>query len=374
MIVAFTDLGRDPRVYRQIQFLKDGYTVTAAGLGNPKIPGVRYIPIPGSRNPFWKRNWDRCLLKAGCFERVYWGSRMVRAASELLGKEEFDLILANDMFTLPAAVRLGRSRNAKVLLDAHEYQPRLYDYWMFRFFYQKYWDYICKRYLPQIDGMVTVCSGIAEEYKRNYGVESGIITNAPFHEECEPSPTDQQIRLIHHGATIPSRRVENMIRLMDHLEERFTLDLILVNTKPGYLQKLQELSRSCGRIQWRDPVSMPQIVATLNAYDIGLYLMPPTSFNQKMSLPNKLFEFIQARLAVAIWPSPEMARVVREHDSGVVADDFTVAAMAEKLNSLSPEDIMNYKQNAHRAASVCCAESNRKVLLEIVDRLLAERA
>jgi len=370
LIVAFTDLGRDPRVYRQILFLKDEYSVTAAGLGDPQIPGIRYIHIPGSRNAFWKRNWDRFLLKARCFERVYWSSRMVRAAAELLGKEEFDLILANDMFTLPLAIRLGGTQSAKVFLDAHEYQPRLHNDWMFRFFYQKYWETICRDYLPKVDGMVTVCEGIAEEYRRNYGAACGIITNAPFQEKCTPSSVDPKIRLIHHGASIPSRHVENMIRLMDHLEERFTLDLILVNTKPSYHRKLQEISQSYDRIQWRDLVPMPQIVTTLNTYDIGLYLMPPTFFNQKMSLPNKLFEFIQARLAVAIWPSPEMARVVQEYDCGVVADDFTLEAMASKLNSLRPEDIRRYKQNSHQAATICCAESNREILLKIVRRLL----
>jgi glycosyltransferase involved in cell wall biosynthesis len=370
LIVAFTDLGRDPRVYRQIHFLKEEYAVTAAGLGDPQIPGVRYIPIPGGRNAFWKRNWDRFLLKARCFERVYWSSRMVRAAADVLGEQEFDLILANDMFTLPFAVRLGCSRNAKVLLDAHEYFPRLFDRWMFRFFDQHYWDYICREYLPKIDGMVTVCKGIAEEYRRNYSVTCGVITNAPFQEECKPSSVDQEIRLIHHGTTTPSRRVENMIQLMDHLEERFTLELILVNSNPAYYRKLRDMSRSHDRIQWREPVAMVQIVETLNPYDVGLYLMPPTSFNQKMSLPNKLFEFIQARLAVAIWPSPEMARVVREHDCGVVADDFTLESMADLLNSLSRKDITRYKQNAHQAATVCCAETNRGILLQKVKQVL----
>jgi hypothetical protein len=30
-----------------------------------------------------------------------------------------------------------------------------------------------------------------------------------------------------------------------------------------------------------------------------------------MALPNKFFEFIQARLAVAIWPSPEMSKITK---------------------------------------------------------------
>ncbi len=34
--------------------------------------------------------------------------------------------------------------------------------------YQPYWDDICRRYLPRIDAMITVCQGIADEYARVY--------------------------------------------------------------------------------------------------------------------------------------------------------------------------------------------------------------
>ncbi len=372
LIVAFSDLGRDPRVYRQIQFLKEEYAVTAAGLGDPQIPGVRYIQIPGGRNPFWKRNWDRCLLKAGRFERVYWSSQMVRAAEEVLGKEEFDLILCNDLETLPLAVRLAKKRHVKLFLDAHEYKPRHFDDdWFFQFFYGTYWDTLCRRYLPEADAMTTVCPGIAEEYEKNYSVRCEVITSAPFYEELAPSPTEaDRIRMIHHGGLHRSRRIENMIRLMDMLEDRFTLDLILINSNPRYYKELNHLARRHERIRWRDPVSMPEIARKIHEYDIGLFLLWPGAYNYRMALPNKFFEFIQARLAIAIWPSPEMARVVREYDCGVVADDFTVEAMAVKLNSLGPEDITRYKQNAHQAATGCCAEANRDILLKIVRRLL----
>jgi len=259
-----------------------------------------------------------------------------------------------------------------VVLDAHEYFPRLYDHlWSFRFFYQKYWDTICRDYLPRLDGMVTVCEGIAEEYQRNYGVECGIITNAPFREDCQPSPIHEPIRMIHHGSTIPSRRLENLIQLMDYLDDRFTLDLIIIQNIKSYYNKLRALSDGNSRITFRDPVPLSQIAITMNQYDIGLYPLPPICFNQHMALPNKIFEFIQARLAVAIWPSPEMARVVREHECGVVADDFTLEAMAAKLNSLSLEDIMRYKQNAHLAATVCCAETNREIFLQTVKQVLS---
>ena len=55
---------------------------------------------------------------------------------------------------------------------------------------------------------------------------------------------------------------------------------------------------------------MHEIVDTIAEYDIGLFILSPINFNYYHALPNKLFEFIQARLAIAVSPSPEMARIV----------------------------------------------------------------
>jgi hypothetical protein len=62
-----------------------------------------------------------------------------------------------------------------------------------------------------------------------------------------------------------------------------------------------------------------EIVPLSNAYDIGLYLLPPSSFNNLHALPSKFFEFLQALLAIAIGPFQEMARIVREFRYKVVA-------------------------------------------------------
>jgi hypothetical protein len=80
---------------------------------------------------------------------------------------------------------------------------------------------------------------------------------------------------------------------------------------------------------------------------------------------------VQARLAVAIGPSPEMAALVREHGCGVVADDFSPAALAAALAALGPDDVARLKQRSHVAAQALCAERNREVMLELVERALA---
>jgi hypothetical protein len=176
--------------------------------------------------------------------------------------------------------------------------------------------------------------------------------------------------MIHHGGINKSRKIENMIYLMDLLDERFTLDFMFVANDQKYLSQLKKLASNKSRINFRDPVSMPEISNTINQYDIGLYLLDASGFNNRMALPNKLFEYIQGRLAVAIWLSPEMARVVKEYNCGVVSDTFTIESIAEVLNNLSGKDIQKLKQNSHQAASTLCAETNRQILLEKVQELI----
>jgi len=162
----------------------------------------------------------------------------------------------------------------------------------------------------------------------------------------------------------------DMILLMDHLDHRFHLDLMLIKNSPRYFRKLFDIGKMHPRISFLDPVPMLDIPKRTNGYDIGLFLLSPISFSYRMALPNKLFEYIQARLAIAIWPSPEMAKIVNEYNCGIISKDFTIESMAKKLNSLSTDDIVKYKMNSHNAAGHLCAEKNEEMLLNIIDNLL----
>ena len=135
-------------------------------------------------------------------------------------------------------------------------------------------------------------------------------------------------------------------------------------------RKLERLVSKRENIQFVDPVKMSQISRKINSYDIGLFLLWPKSFSYRMALPNKIFEYIQGRLAVAIWPSPEMEKIVKKYELGVVSDNFTIASMAEKLNALKLEDIMRFKMNSHKVANDLCAEKNCEILIDVVKDLL----
>lgn len=366
LIISFTEPKRDPRVYRQLKVLSDHWNIVLCSCGRLDMPGVRCIVLKEDRSLFGQLT-GKVVTASRAYEKAYWRRTLVVQALRELEPLNFDVIMANDMETVPLALRVARS-HARVVVDAHEYEPRHWDdQWLFDAVYRPYWDYICRTYLPHVDAMVSVSPRLAEEYNLNYGIECGVIMNTPVYQELCPSETkENEVRIIHHGGINPSRRIENMIHTVGSLGSRFTLDLMLINNNKRYMKYLKnEGGRYCN-IRFVDPVPMPEIAAAINGYDLGLFMLHPGSFNYRYSLPNKLFEYIQARLAIAIWPSPEMKKVVDKENIGIVSEEYSISSMKIDLEQVTPEDIRNYKINSGRVALKYSAESESVHYRELV--------
>ncbi|MCW2763674.1 MAG: hypothetical protein JWR85_3875 [Marmoricola sp.] len=357
---------------RQVRLLESRAQLTVAGYGRAPDAACQFVAIPNRRLGQLEKARGRTKLMLRLFESYYWSRPEIGAGLALLRASEFDLVIANDIASLPLALKIASGK--PVLTDAHEYSPREFEEsFAWRLLFGAYQDYMCRTYLPRAAAMTTVCQGIAEAFHEAYGVPAQVVMNAPALQHREPAPLiPGRMRLIHHGASLRARHLEVMIDMMDLLDERFSLDLMLVETDPAYLAQLRRRAAGKPRIRFLPAVRMEEICAHISAYDIGLYLLPPVNFNHEHALPNKLFEFVQARLAVAIGPSPEMARIVREYSLGVVASSFDPAELARELNGITDADLRRYKQAAHRAAPLLSYERNSEVLTAEIQRLLKQ--
>ena len=111
------------------------------------------------------------------------------------------------------------------------------------------------------------------------------------------------------------RGIEKMIEMMEYLDSRFTLDLMLVKTADEeYFKNLESQVSQTKNTRIIPTVPFEEIIPFTSQYDIGFYILQPTNFNGYNALPNKFFEFIQARLAIAIGPSPEMSKYVKTYN------------------------------------------------------------
>jgi hypothetical protein len=282
-----------------------------------------------------------------------------------------DAVVVNHLFALPLAFELG----APVVFDAHEHWTSESASWtpLQRFSMRGAHEWIVDSYVPKTAGMMTVAAGIVRDFERRAAVSPSLVTNAPFYLPLSPSPVSEPIRLLHIGLADERRRLEDTIEAVRSLRERFTLDLVL-GRHNQYRRRLESLAASGPGIKILPPVANADLIPFANAYDVGLFLLPAQFPNQVHVLPNKLFDYIQARLAVAIGPSPEMAAIVREWECGVVSDEFTAASFAAALDLLSPVEIARMKSNANRAAAVLTADNNREPVLDLVRRAISSDA
>ncbi|MFN3927499.1 MAG: hypothetical protein ACK4QL_09295 [Pseudanabaenaceae cyanobacterium] len=386
LIISFSNLASDPRVSRQINWLNSTYQLITVGFDSPFLLSQQHIKVNIKRPkqliekilaflPI-KFRPDKYLQIKFRPDKYYWSqSEIKRVYTELqAGDLDICLIVANDIDTLPLALRFARDKNAKLIFDAHEYAPLEFeDRWIFKLVWQDYRTYLCKKYIPEVDGMMTVCQSIADRYEADTGVKPVVITNAPPYQHITPVLLTKEhhlIKLVHHGAAAPSRKIENMIYMMEYLDNRFELNLILVGNAFRYIKFLRKIGSKYQNVNFLDPVPMPDLPKFLNQFDVGLAIIPPTNFNYRFCLPNKFFEFIQARLAILSGPSIEMVRYIRQYDLGLVANDFTPKALAEKLLSLDIDQINYYKQKSHVAAYELSAEKNQQVFLDLIKEVL----
>lgn len=118
-----------------------------------------------------------------------------------------------------------------------------------------------------------------------------------------------------------------------------------------------------------DAVPYERLVATLNTYDVGVHVLPPVNFNNRFALPNKFFDYVQARLALVVGPTPEMAEVVRARGLGLVTEDFTAGALADAVGRLTPESVASFKAASQAAARDLSAETQVAGWVRAVDAI-----
>lgn len=363
LIIIKSDSRKDPRTWRQICYLKDEYDITVAAFTDPSVESVKWLPLSLKRKNLPENQFLRKVLIIWkvIIKKDYAGMLNLLYPSFEGMQNSFDAVICHDPFLLGWFTEFMPL--TPVVFDAHEYYPRMLENSIkWRVLHKKWDEWICKIYIPKCAGLITVSNKISEEYKNNFPCNPVVIKNAPKLESLEPRKVNSQIKIIHHGSANPERCIEHMIDTVKYLDERFTLDLMLTKTNEKYYAKLKKKAMKAQRVNWIEPVAMQDIAKKCNEYDIGLYILPEAGFDLKYALPNKLFEFVQARLAIAIGPSIEMEKIVKKHNLGVVSKDFSQKSMAEALNSLTTEDIIRFKRNSHQAAQVYNAENEMEKL------------
>ena len=101
--------------------------------------------------------------------------------------------------------------------------------------------------------------------------------------------------------------------------------------------KMQQLAKHLGlsdRIKFFGRVPIEELWKYTAKANLGISLEEDLGLNYRYALPNKLFDYIQARIPVVVSDLPEMAAIVKEYGVGEVLTERTPQQLAKTITGL----------------------------------------
>ena len=319
----------DPRAQRVVEAAASrGLPVTSVSLY--RRPG----PAPSLPGKHALRSVGRLARTAVITLRLLLRARGLRPA----------VVHAHDLDTLPAGWLLAARTRARLVYDAHELYtgfdvdpPRL---WLAVIRHVE--GFLARR----AAAVVTVSPEIATELERRYGLATPplVVLNCPAMVDADVAE-HPSLRAIYQAAAGPGRFLEDLPSVAN-----VSIDARVVGATaaPAHIELLP-------------PVPPYEIVSSLAPYDLGLVIDRTETDNARFALPNKLFEYMMAGLAVVVPHASAMARLVHEEGVGrtyrpgqlgdvlaeLAADRAQVDAMRRRARAAAVE---RYNAEAQRPA------------------------
>lgn len=370
LCISFSDIQKDSRVLRQISVLKEYGEVTTLGYGKQPENSSSHLQIDENLKSLPETISGVLKLALRRFNATELTATAELEALRLISDSKFDLVVANDARSIPLAVKI--LSGAKLWVDLHEWaiQENTSSF-LWKTLVAPYMDHLCYKYLKEANYVTTVNDSIANLYLERYSILPSVIRNSNHYQDLSvQSINPEVIKLVHSGIATPERNIEALISTMDLLDNKFSLDLFLIPSREShYLDKLKTLAKGNSRIKFKSPVPAHELVRTLNAYDVGIYLLNPSSLNHKYMLPNKFFDYVQARLAILFSPSEEISNLIDKYNLGPKLGSSSAKELSSILKSMDVKELSMYKNNSALAAEELSFEKDSQIIHQIASTI-----
>ena len=354
IVSVINDLVTDQRVNKSCLALqKAGYEVLLVGRKQWKSP-------PMDERPYASHRMELLFEKGPLFYAEY----NIRLFFFLLFHRA-NLLLSNDLDTILPNYFISKLKGCKMLFDSHEYfteTPELVG----RPKVQKVWKKIEGFVAPKLDEMITVCDSIADLFREQYGVKCHVIRNIPP-KKAMPSkgdkialglPTDKHLSVLQGSGINIQRGAEELVQAMQYLDDCFLMIIGGGDVLPILKQMVEDL-KITDKVRFFPRMPYQQMMA--------FCLDKDTNLNYRFSLPNKLFDFIQAGVPIVASHLTEIEKIIRKYDLGLFIENHEPKTIAATIREgLSDEERREkWKQNLTVAAQELCWENEEQKLLEI---------
>lgn len=336
----------DGRIYhKQCKSLKNaGYDVTLLA-PKPEMEiahdDIKLVPI---EKP--KKEWKRFLRAFTVFQ--------------MAKKTNADLYHFHDPELLPVGVLLRIFTRKPVIFDVHEHYPNAI---MSKKYLKKWikhpvrvvYELIEKISLPILSGVIYTTEEVGERYQRYTSCK---IENYPLPDMFPPikSGYKEEDYILYLGGITPIRGIEELVVGFAHAAKlKPEAKLVFVGSfeSTAFEKKIHELVFENGledKVVFKGKVPFEKIEEHLAKASIGIipYLPVP---NHLVCLPNKLFEYMAAGVAVIASDFPHYRKVVESSNSGLMINPERPQSIAKAILTLleDPEQVRELGESGKEA-------------------------
>jgi glycosyltransferase involved in cell wall biosynthesis len=384
-MVVWNEFRNDARVLKEAETLcVGGHQVTVHALHTPGVTKEREVMLGGvhvvrvSRSPLWK--WrkgsrssagsknpttaQRTNAEVGPIGQMSPFRQVLRVLARIwthaglvwhMARFRPDVVHAHDVNTLPTAWLAAALSGAKLVYDAHEISTSREGYSSFR----KLVAWAEKIFMPRADGVITTTVARAKFFARAYRIDRPLVLqNRP---RQQPALASNRIReelgltkswpvILYQGGIQQGRGLERLVRVAADVPDAYFV-FIGGGRLDSSLRSISAELRLEQRIHFIPTVALAELPTYTASADIGVQPIENTCLNHYTTDSNKLFEYVQAGLPVVASDLPEIRRVVRDYDLGLLVPAGNSEALAVALREL----VANKGKREHHAAQSCKA-------------------
>lgn len=391
-MISHSVIEKDPRVRKFCETLMaHGYVVQSVGLagdpdqdvfpwehfpisldavfeGNGLLSRVHYYGMRAFGLRLFPQKWDQVFWQ---FQPAY--KAMLETAKKHM---DADIWIATDWEMLPLASALKAAKGGSIIYDSHEHATE-------QFLGHSDWRLMTRplvcavegAFVRDVEAILSVSDGICTDLYERYSlpVKPISVRNMPRYVTYPFRPVGEHVELLYQGLVGPYRGLEPLIESAKLWDPRFHLTIRGPINAEGYGEKLEMEIKEAGvgaRCTLKPPVAPHEMLDAAHAADIGLMLLTAKAKQSDYALPNKIYEYMMAGLALGVSNHSEMAREVSTYGGGIVLESADPVSLATQINSWSNSMINQHKQNALVRARQACWENEQTKLLDTIERLV----